>query len=207
MSPAPLPPRAAASASSTRPRATSRTTTARSAGRLDVPALGEAADAARLLLDQLASATARHDLHGYPAAQNVGVTAARARAGVGDRFLERNQALRIAVLDVQHVATLLGYLSRASEANGDDDLVEFCDSWQETLAVVEAKVRQAAIDLGSRPRRLDRAARLVADRPRRARRRLLGRDVRRVVRPPRRQPLARGRAEPAAPARVSTSSS
>jgi hypothetical protein len=77
------------------------------------------------------------------------MTAARARAGVGDRFLERNQALRIAVLDVQHVVTLLGYLSRASAANGNDDLVEFCDSWQETLAVVEASVRQAAIDIGS----------------------------------------------------------
>jgi hypothetical protein len=118
---------------------------------LDEPALTEGERTARRLLDELRTETERYDLHGFPAAQNAGVTAARARNGVGDRFLERNQALRLAVLDVQHVVTLLGYLSAASEANGNADLAAFCSRWQETLGECEDRVRAAAIDMGRRP--------------------------------------------------------
>ena len=119
--------------------------------RVDEPALADAEHAARRLLDELRDQTKRYDLHGGPAAQNVGVTAARARSGVGDRFLERNQALRTAVLDVQHVVTLLGYLAHVSDANGNADLAGFCARWRETLAQVEARVRSAAIDSGRDP--------------------------------------------------------
>jgi hypothetical protein len=121
------------------------------AARLDAPALEDGAAAARRLLDELRAQTERYDLHGFPAAQNVGVTAARARSVVGDRFLERNQALRMAVLDVQHVVTLLGYLAAASEANGNDDLVAFCTRWRDALREVEDRVRAAAIDMGRTP--------------------------------------------------------
>jgi hypothetical protein len=116
--------------------------------RLDVPALDDGAAAARRLLDELREQTERFDLHGFPAAQNVGLTAARARSAVGDHFLERNQALRLAVLDVQHAVTLLGYLAAASETNGNADLAVFCTRWRDTLGEVEDRVRGAAVELG-----------------------------------------------------------
>jgi hypothetical protein len=120
-------------------------------GRIDAPVLADGERAARRLLEELREQTARYDLYGYPAAQNVGVTAARARAAVGDRFLERNQALRMSVLDVQHVVTLLDYLARASDANGNPDLAAFCGRWHETLGEVEDRVRAAAAEMGARP--------------------------------------------------------
>ncbi len=119
--------------------------------RLDEPALHEAETAARRLLDELRDPTVRYDLHGGPAAQGVGVNAARGRSGVADKFLERNQAMRTAVLDIQHVVTLLGYLANASTANGNDDLATFCGRWRETLAQVEERVRSAAVDTGRDP--------------------------------------------------------
>ena len=118
------------------------------AGRLGVPAFDESATAARRLLDELRTQTARFDLHGQPAAQGVGVSGARGRSDVVDRFLERNQASRVAVLDVQHVVTLLGYLATASETNGNSDLASFCRRWHAELREVESRVRDAAIDSG-----------------------------------------------------------
>lgn len=118
---------------------------------IDEDALLEGAAVARRLLDELRTETQRYDLHGYPAAQNVGATAARARSGVGERFLERNQALRLAVLDVQHLVTLLGYLAAVSETNRNDDLAEFCRRWEAALLEVERHIRAAAVDQGERP--------------------------------------------------------
>src|SRR5215212_5463055 len=62
------------------------------------------------LLEELATRTEEHGLHGFPAAQGAGGRLAALRNNTGDMLLERNQALRVAVLDVQHLATLLGYL-------------------------------------------------------------------------------------------------
>jgi hypothetical protein len=121
------------------------------AQRINEDALHEGAAAARRLLDDLRGQTRRYDLYGYPAAQTVGATAARARNGVGDRFLERNQALRAAVLDVQHVVTLLGYLAAVSETNGNDDLAELCRRWEAAMLEVEQRIRAAAVDQGQRP--------------------------------------------------------
>ena len=119
--------------------------------RLDEPALHEGETAVRRLLDELRHETARYDLHGGPAAQGVGVNAARGRSGVADRFLERNQALRAAVLDIQHTVTLLGYLANASAANGNDDLADFCRRWEAAMLQAEQHLRAAAVDQGSRP--------------------------------------------------------
>jgi hypothetical protein len=118
---------------------------------IDEQSLRDGASAASRLLDELAKATRRYDLYGFPAAQNVGASAARARGDVGERFLERNQALRLAVLDVQHVVTLLGYLASVSETNGNDDLVELCRRWEAAMLAVEQHVRAAAVDQGRRP--------------------------------------------------------
>ena len=119
--------------------------------KLDVGALHDGAAVARRLLDDLRRHTERYDLYGYPAAQGVGANAARARSSIGERFLERNQALRFAVLDVQHVTTLLGYLAAVSDANGNQDLVDFCHGWEASMLEVEQHVRAAAVDQGARP--------------------------------------------------------
>jgi hypothetical protein len=118
---------------------------------VDEESLREGAAAAERLLDELRVATRRYDLYGFPAAQNVGASAARARSGIGEQFLERNQALRLAVLDVQHVVTLLGYLAAVSEVSGTDELTEFCRRWEVAMLEVEQHVRAAAVDQGQRP--------------------------------------------------------
>jgi hypothetical protein len=70
---------------------------------------------------------------------------------VADRFLERNQALRTAVLDVQHVVTLLAYQAQIAEAHGPADVAIFCNRWERELASVERAVRRAAARLGTDP--------------------------------------------------------
>lgn len=121
------------------------------AQKLDVDALHEGSAVARRLLDDLRTHTERYGLYGFPAAQGVGANAALARTGVGERFLERNQALRFAVIDVQHVVTLLGYLASVSAANGNQDLVDFCHTWEASMLEVERGVRSAAVDCGQAP--------------------------------------------------------
>ena len=82
-------------------------------------ALAGGASAARELLRELTVRTAAHGLHGFPAAQGVGGRLAGARNVAGDLVLERNQALRLAVLDAEHVATLLEYLAALADKRGD----------------------------------------------------------------------------------------
>ena len=109
--------------------------------------LDRGAAAADELIEELAPLTARHDLHGKPAAQGAGKSIAGS-ARVRDRFLERNQAARFAVEDVQHVVTLLAYLARASETSGNAALAEFCGRWERKLKRLEGEARKAAAALG-----------------------------------------------------------
>ena len=78
-------------------------------------------------------------------------TAWSARTQVADRFLERNQALRTAVLDIQHVVTLLGYQAQIAEAHGPADVAIFCNRWERDLAAVERAARRAAVRIGTDP--------------------------------------------------------
>ena len=105
------------------------------------------AAAAGELIDELAPLTARHDLHGKPAAQGAGKSIAGG-SRVRDRFLERNQAARFAVEDLQHVVTLLAYLARGSETSGNAELAEFCGRWERKLKRLEGETRKAAAALG-----------------------------------------------------------
>ena len=77
------------------------------AKRLDEPFLQEGAQAAQELLDDLEARVPNPQ--GRPAAQSVGTSLAGAR-GISDLLLERNQAFRSALLDLNHVTTLLIYL-------------------------------------------------------------------------------------------------
>src|SRR4051812_49962573 len=84
------------------------------------------AAAAQELLRELEQRTPEYGLYGKPAAEGLGANLARTRRGVRDRFLERNQTLRFAVSDVQHVVTLLGFLEQVARSRGDDALRSFC---------------------------------------------------------------------------------
>jgi hypothetical protein len=114
-------------------------------------ALHGAADSIGRLLDELEPLTARHGLHGELAAQGGGATLGTVRGAVLDRFLERNQALRFAVDDVEHLATLLGYLASVGDARRDPKLPEFCRSWERRLRRRLGAIRRASFELGSNP--------------------------------------------------------
>jgi hypothetical protein len=113
--------------------------------------LDKAVEALGKLLDELGPLTARHDLHGDLAAQGGGANLGMIRGAVFDRFLERNQALRLAVDDLEHVATLLGYLANVSETRGDETLAEFCRSWERRMRRQVGAVRRAALAMGESP--------------------------------------------------------
>jgi len=112
--------------------------------------LGRGAGAAGDLIDELEPLTARYGLHGKPAAQGAGKSIAGG-ARVRDRFLERNQAARFAVEDIQHIVTLLAYLARVSETSGNGELAEFCGRWERKLKRLESEARKAAAALGGDP--------------------------------------------------------
>jgi hypothetical protein len=95
--------------------------------------------------------TPAYHLYGGLAAQGLGDRLAALRNAVADRALERNQALRMAVLDLQYVTTLLGYLATLATARGDDALAETCGRWERRLRRVESRVRKAAVEAGEDP--------------------------------------------------------
>jgi hypothetical protein len=128
-------------------------------GKLEDPpdVLERGVDATKELLSELAERTAAYGLHGVPAATGAGVWTSRLR-GAGDLVLERNQALRSAVLDVQHVTTLLGYLAALADGRSDTALAGWLRSWESRLRRIEDEVRAAAIAEGSAPERAVLAA-------------------------------------------------
>jgi hypothetical protein len=123
----------------------------RMGGSSAVTVLRNGAAAAEELLRDLEGRTPDYGLYGKPAAQSLGANIARARRDVRDRFLERNQAMRLAVSDLQHVVTLLGYLEQIAQTRGDDSLRAFCSEQRARLQPIERRARAAAIKLGSKP--------------------------------------------------------
>jgi hypothetical protein len=109
------------------------------------------AEGAGEMLAELGPLTARHDLHGRLAAQGSGASFATFRGTVADRFLERNQALRVALHDMEHVVDLLPYLANVSERRGDSDLAEFCRRWEGRLRRRLTAARKAAAEMGTDP--------------------------------------------------------
>jgi len=121
------------------------------AGGRSATVLQHGAAEARELLGELDTRAEAIGLHGFPAAQGVGGRLAGARNNATDLLLERNQAVRAAVLDVQHVTTLLGYLGRLAATRGDEELAAFHRGWEERLLALEVEARSAAIELGCDP--------------------------------------------------------
>jgi hypothetical protein len=114
--------------------------------------LSRGAAAAREMLAELAGHTAVHNLHGEPAAQGAGGQLAHLR-GAADLLLERNQALRGAVLEATHVGVLLGYLAELASSRGDDDLAAWERRWEGRLRELEGAVRGVAAAEGRSPER------------------------------------------------------
>jgi hypothetical protein len=113
--------------------------------------LDEGASAAGELLRELRVRIGdEHDLHGQPAAQAVGARLAGAR-GLSDLVLERNQAFRFALLDLQHVTTLLGYTAALARSRGDVTLAAWLSRWATRLAALEKRGRAAAAAMGADP--------------------------------------------------------
>jgi hypothetical protein len=121
------------------------------AGGAGTSQLRAGADSAQALLGELSAVTAARGLHGRPAAQGVGARIAATRLAVVDPALEVNQALRLAVLDAQHVTTLLAYLERLAARRGDAELQEFLTAWEARVRIAEDGVRAAAIAAGDDP--------------------------------------------------------
>jgi hypothetical protein len=114
-------------------------------------ALARGAAAADELLGELSSRTAAHGLHGFPAAQGVGGRIANLRNVAGDLLLERNQALRAAVLDVAHLATLLAYLSALADRRGDTLLAAWHRRWEVRMTDAREAVMATVVALAEDP--------------------------------------------------------
>jgi hypothetical protein len=109
----------------------------------------------RELLESLPAETTRYDLHGKPAAEGVGARLGDVRSVVLDKGLDTGPAIRLAVLDIDHVVTLLGHLAALARARGDQRLERYCGDWVKRLRPQVKAIRMAAIELGGDP---DRAA-------------------------------------------------
>ncbi|MEA2283142.1 MAG: hypothetical protein QOK21_3749 [Solirubrobacteraceae bacterium] len=105
---------------------------------------------ARELAAELRGQAVAYDVEVFPAAQLLGARGAGLR-GAGDVLLERNQAMRAAVLDAQHVTTLLGYLSEIAERRGDVALTTWEREWRERFETLETDARATATSLGASP--------------------------------------------------------
>jgi hypothetical protein len=118
----------------------------------DARAAVEKADGALSnLLDELTPALARYDLHAEVAARGGGARIGIVRAAILDRFLERNQALRFAVDDLEHVTTLLAYLGSVSATRRATTLAELCQAWERRMRRQVTAVRKAAVELATDP--------------------------------------------------------
>jgi hypothetical protein len=120
--------------------------------RLDEEVLVRGAAAAAELLEELTGRCRDLGIEVYPAAQGVGANVAGLR-GVSDLLLERNQALRSAVLDMAHVTIAVGYLARLAERRGDASLGGWHRGWEARLRPLEEEARAVAVTAGDDPER------------------------------------------------------
>ena len=131
-----------------------RTRLRRIAGHLDLETrevCDKGSEALGEMIVAFTPALAEHDLHSELAARGTGSRIGTVRAEILDRFLERNQAIRFAVDDVEHVTTLLAYMASVSASRGKKNLPELCGTWERKLRRQVSAIRKAAIELGSNP--------------------------------------------------------
>ena len=108
-------------------------------------------DRVEKLLGALPTETERYGLYGGPMALGVGARMADLRSVVTDRSVDTGMVVRLAVLDIEHVATLLGQLGALARSRGDDALAAFCREWESSIRPEVETTRVAAISLGDSP--------------------------------------------------------
>jgi hypothetical protein len=118
-----------------------------------------AAEAQRLL-EELKPRTEAYGLHGGPMVQALGAGLADVRTGIADRGADTGLVVRLAVLDAEHLTTLLRQLAELARARQDYDLAGFCEEWAGRFESQLDAVRQGAVELGADP---DRVAAPVDD--------------------------------------------
>jgi hypothetical protein len=105
------------------------------------------------LLNALEPRTAAYGLHGRPMAQGVGARIADARTAIADRGADTGLVVRFAVLDIEHLTTLLRQLAELARTRDDRDLAGFCEQWADRLESELGSVREGAVELGADPER------------------------------------------------------
>jgi hypothetical protein len=106
-----------------------------------------------VLLTELAPRTASYGLYGSPTAQGMGGRIADLRTAVMDRGGDTGLVVRSAVLDMEHVTTLLRHLAELARARADQNMAGFCEEWAGRLESNLDAVREAAVELGADPDR------------------------------------------------------
>jgi hypothetical protein len=106
-----------------------------------------------VLLTELGPRTATYGLYGSPMAQGMGARIADLRAVIADRGGDTGLVVRSAVLDMEHVTTLLRHLAELARARADRSMAGFCEEWAGRLESNLDAVREAAVELGADPDR------------------------------------------------------
>jgi hypothetical protein len=106
-----------------------------------------------VLLTELAPRTASYGLYGSPTAQGMGARIADLRTAVMDRGGDTGLVVRSAVLDMEHVTTLLRHLAELARARADQNMAGFCEEWAGRLESNLDAVREGAVELGADPDR------------------------------------------------------
>ncbi len=106
-----------------------------------------------VLLTELAPRTAGYGLYGSPTAQGMGARIADLRTAVMDRGGDTGLVVRSAVLDMEHVTTLLRHLAELARARADQNMAGFCEEWAGRLESNLDAVREGAVELGADPDR------------------------------------------------------
>ena len=124
--------------------------------------LEDGAAESSVLLTELAPRTATYGLYGTPMAQGMGARIADLRTVVADHSGDTGLVVRSAVLDMEHVTTLLRHLAELARARRDQSMAGFCEEWAGRLESNLDSVREAAVELGADP---DRASAPLNDSP------------------------------------------
>jgi hypothetical protein len=105
------------------------------------------------LLRVLGPRTAAYRLHGGPTAQGLGARIADLRTAITDRGADTGLSVRFAVLDLEHLTTLLRHLAELARARSDQALARFDEEWAGRLETELDAVRETAVKLGTDPDR------------------------------------------------------
>ena len=106
-----------------------------------------------VLLTELGPRTATYGLYGSPMAEGMGARIADLRTVIADLGGDTGLVVRSAVLDMEHVTTLLRHLAELARARGDRSMAGFCEEWGARLESNLDAVREAAVELGADPDR------------------------------------------------------